>query len=237
MKKGFTLQEVLVTLAMVGIIAAITIPGIVGIMPSKDRIQFLKAYNALAKVVDNASEADKNKLSVDTLKDLVNPNDGITFSDASDGNINAEIKTANYQFSGITIDSNGGISLPDDIRRILNHSGTMTSKEFKNIAKNNENIVPISTTSNKSVDNTGNGNGDDSASGGENPEGGVAEGENSGDDVAVDETLQDGVLNGEKHIRDRIRNEIGNGVHCEAMTPECGYDAPAIHQVGQIGGE
>ena len=46
-KKGFTLQELLITLAIIGVVAAIVGPGIVGLMPSKSKAMYLKAYNIL----------------------------------------------------------------------------------------------------------------------------------------------------------------------------------------------
>ena len=51
MKKGFTLAETLVTLGIVGIIVAITIPGFMKIRPDKMKIQYLKAYDALEQAV------------------------------------------------------------------------------------------------------------------------------------------------------------------------------------------
>ena len=52
MKKGFTLAEVLITLAVIGIVAAITIPSIITkIQNHQFYTQFMKAYNTLSKVI------------------------------------------------------------------------------------------------------------------------------------------------------------------------------------------
>jgi len=47
MKKGFTVSEILITLGIIGLIAAITIPSIHAITPDKDKGRVLNAYNAL----------------------------------------------------------------------------------------------------------------------------------------------------------------------------------------------
>lgn len=46
-KKGFTLQELLITLGIIGIVAAITGPAIVGLAPDKSKTMYMKAYNTL----------------------------------------------------------------------------------------------------------------------------------------------------------------------------------------------
>lgn len=51
-KKGFTLQELLVTMAIIGIIAAATAPMIANIMPNENKMKHLKAYKTLATAAD-----------------------------------------------------------------------------------------------------------------------------------------------------------------------------------------
>ena len=46
-KKGFTLQELLVTLGIIGIVAAIVAPGVVGLLPDKEKSMYVKAYSTL----------------------------------------------------------------------------------------------------------------------------------------------------------------------------------------------
>ena len=47
LKKGFTLQELLITMGIVGIISALVIPGVVNMMPDKNKTMYVKAYNTL----------------------------------------------------------------------------------------------------------------------------------------------------------------------------------------------
>ena len=55
MKKGFTLAEVLITLAVIGVVAALTIPVLVQKYQKKQLYtQFMKMYNTIATTMDNA---------------------------------------------------------------------------------------------------------------------------------------------------------------------------------------
>ena len=55
MKKGFTLAEVLITLAVIGVVAALTIPVLVQKYQKKQLYsQFMKAYNTISTMMDNA---------------------------------------------------------------------------------------------------------------------------------------------------------------------------------------
>ena len=47
LKKGFTLQELLITMGIVGIVSAMVIPAVVNMMPDKNKTMYVKAYNAL----------------------------------------------------------------------------------------------------------------------------------------------------------------------------------------------
>ena len=52
MKKGFTLQELLISLAIVGVVAAITVPGIIGMMPDKKKAMYMKCYSTLTNLTN-----------------------------------------------------------------------------------------------------------------------------------------------------------------------------------------
>lgn len=51
MKKGFTLAEVLITLAVVGVLASLLIPSLKGLTPDKNKVMFKKAYSTLENVI------------------------------------------------------------------------------------------------------------------------------------------------------------------------------------------
>ncbi len=51
-KKGFTLQELLITIGIIGIVAAIVAPGIVGMMPDQKKMMYMKAYNTLTTLTN-----------------------------------------------------------------------------------------------------------------------------------------------------------------------------------------
>lgn len=46
-KKGFTLQELLITLGIVGVISALALPAIMSMRPDKNKTMYLKTYNTL----------------------------------------------------------------------------------------------------------------------------------------------------------------------------------------------
>jgi prepilin-type N-terminal cleavage/methylation domain-containing protein len=56
MKKGFTLQELLITLGIIGIVAAVLAPAISNISPNKYKTRYMKAYNTLTRIVTDMIE-------------------------------------------------------------------------------------------------------------------------------------------------------------------------------------
>ena len=50
-QKGFTMAEILITLAIIGVVAAIALPAVTSLMPDKNKIMYLKAYDSLASTV------------------------------------------------------------------------------------------------------------------------------------------------------------------------------------------
>ena len=57
-KKGFTLSELLIVLMIIGVIAAILVPSIHNIMPNKDKMRYMKAYNNLTNILAEFVEDD-----------------------------------------------------------------------------------------------------------------------------------------------------------------------------------
>lgn len=57
-KKGFTLAEVMVTLGILGVLAAIIIPAVMNVSPDTNRVMLKKAYSTLEKSVSNLINDD-----------------------------------------------------------------------------------------------------------------------------------------------------------------------------------
>lgn len=73
MKKGFSLTEVLISLAIMGILAAILLPTVQKTTPDKNKIVFRKAYNTIAQGVSNLiyDEVNYPSSQVDTTTGLM----------------------------------------------------------------------------------------------------------------------------------------------------------------------
>lgn len=67
-KKGFTLSEALITLVVLGIIAAVLVPAITKQAPDKNKIMFRKAYNTLQQAVSVLINDDANYPSTQTIQ-------------------------------------------------------------------------------------------------------------------------------------------------------------------------
>lgn len=59
-KKGFTLSEVMVTLGILGVLAAFLVPAIMQTTPDNNRVMFKKAYSILEQSVSQMINDDKN---------------------------------------------------------------------------------------------------------------------------------------------------------------------------------
>lgn len=57
-RKGFTLSEVLITLGILGVVAALTIPSLNNIVPSTDKALFRKSYETLQRAVQDMLDDD-----------------------------------------------------------------------------------------------------------------------------------------------------------------------------------
>lgn len=52
-KKGFTLSELLITLGIIGVIAALTVPAVLGTLPDKNKTMYMKVYNTIANLTND----------------------------------------------------------------------------------------------------------------------------------------------------------------------------------------
>ena len=66
MKKAFTLSEALVTLAILGVLAAILIPVIDNVRPDKDKITYKKALYTMQGAVSNALDSTVYTMATNT---------------------------------------------------------------------------------------------------------------------------------------------------------------------------
>lgn len=57
MKKAFTLSEALITLAIIGVLAAIVVPSVNNVRPDKDKVTYKKALYNMQSAVSNAMES------------------------------------------------------------------------------------------------------------------------------------------------------------------------------------
>ena len=58
-KSGFTLSELLMTLGIIGIIAALVMPAMQKLMPDKTKVQYLKTYDTISTLVKNLASNSK----------------------------------------------------------------------------------------------------------------------------------------------------------------------------------
>lgn len=72
--KGFTLAEILLTLFIVGVLAAVLIPTITQLAPNNNKAMFKKAYNVIGKAVENMinDESSYPSSAVGTTSDGTN---------------------------------------------------------------------------------------------------------------------------------------------------------------------
>lgn len=70
-RRAFTLAETLITLAVIGVVAAIVVPTLMHAMPSNNRVMFKKAYATLEQVVSSLSNDTTNYPSTAACKDTI----------------------------------------------------------------------------------------------------------------------------------------------------------------------
>ena len=59
-KKGFTLVEILIALALIGILVAVVSPNLARIRPDQKKALFVKAYTTTESAVDNRISSSKH---------------------------------------------------------------------------------------------------------------------------------------------------------------------------------
>lgn len=59
-KKGFTLSETLIAMAIIGVLGMVLIPTIQKSMPNKNKVMFRKSYNTMLSVISNMINDDVN---------------------------------------------------------------------------------------------------------------------------------------------------------------------------------
>ena len=77
-KRGFTLAEVLITLTVLGILIAITIPVINQLTPNKQKIMFKKAYEVCERVVEEL--INEEGLYPDDTLGFIYTTDAVTYN-------------------------------------------------------------------------------------------------------------------------------------------------------------
>ena len=96
-KKGFTLAEALISLAIVGIIAAIAAPMINRYKPDEDKITFLRTYDSIVEIINNIA----NNTHLYPLVD----DEG---NDYTDNPLENTVTITNYNGTGTNYPSNTG---------------------------------------------------------------------------------------------------------------------------------
>ena len=66
MKKSFTLSEALITLAIIGVLAAILIPVINNVRPDKDRVAYKKALYTMQSAISNAMDSTEYSMAANS---------------------------------------------------------------------------------------------------------------------------------------------------------------------------
>lgn len=84
-KKGFTLAEVMLTVAVVGILAAVLTPAIVNVSPSSSKVMLKKSYAGLERAIDELS------------------NDNLRYPDNQTGNTTDTLAKVSMGFNYTTI--------------------------------------------------------------------------------------------------------------------------------------
>lgn len=149
--RGFTLAEVLVTVGLIGLIAAITIPALINSTPDKNKFMFKKAYYSLNKAI-NAMVTDETDYPTDLWDNLADLPRGFNYTDQTTNSVTISSVTTVYnKFCYLlmknlnTTGSNGCIKASDTGISTFTTSDGMTWNIY----------TPMSDTSASALVNTG----------------------------------------------------------------------------------
>ena len=97
-KSGFTLAEALISLAIIGIVAAIAAPMISRYKPDEDKVTFLRSYDAIVEIVKNVADNTR-------LYPLTGLDSNGNIVDYSDNPLENKVKIEDYKGTGVSYPS------------------------------------------------------------------------------------------------------------------------------------
>lgn len=135
-KSGFTLAEILLSLAIIGIIAAVTIPSLLNLRPDTAKMKVIKCKNVLEKL--NAELLDDSSIYAVNEEcsglDCTEPADETAYNDVSGGNKyinlvarNLETDTKYAKGTSTTLSDNSTITTRDGIKWRFNNRTVILS--------------------------------------------------------------------------------------------------------------
>ena len=168
-KSGFTLAEILLSLAIIGIIAAVTIPSLLNLRPDTAKMKVIKCKNVLEKL--NAELLDDSSIYAVNEEcsglDCTEPADEPAYNDVSGGKKYINLVARNFEtetdYSNTILSDNSTITTRDGIRWRFDGS-TVTLSVDPNKSESDSCMYPDCDKPNKfrlKVNNDGSVSGDD----------------------------------------------------------------------------
>ena len=124
-KSGYTLAEVMIVLAVLGILASILLPAISKVRPNRDKMMFKKAYHVAERIVYELVNND----------DLYPAKDGEYkgFDNIEDANYNGDVYSGNTKFCSLFaqhVNTTADITTCSDTAVVPAGAGTYTTPTF-----------------------------------------------------------------------------------------------------------